>query len=93
MIIPASVTPVVRSRAGQRSLPAITKFHGGMHVQLPGTISYDLTVFDPRGKKMYSRTGIAADVNFNARQVMAAPGVAMVRLRYADREIVVPLAL
>jgi hypothetical protein len=86
-------TSAVYPRTVRRDRETVTMVNDMMHLQLPGAVPYELSVFDPRGRKVYSATGHASAVDVNARQVSIAPGVSVVRVRYLNREIVLPLII
>jgi hypothetical protein len=85
-------TPVsILSRKGRRIGAAVRIRNGRILMQLPGTVSYDLAVFDPRGKKRYSAAGHSSVIDIKAPEGMSASGVCLARLRYQNCEVVLPL--
>jgi hypothetical protein len=89
----ASSTAAALPRKVQRSPETVTMENGRVHLHLPVAVSYDLSVFDPRGKKVYSVAGYASTIDVNARQASITPGVSIIRVRYLSRELVLPLVI
>jgi hypothetical protein len=86
---PAAVFP----RKVHTSRETVTMVNGRVHLQLPGAVSYTLSVFDPRGRKVYSAAGYASAIDVNARQAPIASGVSILRVSYLNRELVLPLVI